>query len=267
MGFLNTEKSGQLKNMIHFVLTGWQNVLMTLLISSQSCSCSSRNRWEEESWWSNRRPSAPFKNLKSLIENEPVHIVQLSSAELNQSHLLSQLHSTTDTDQEVRGWIICDVLVWISITSRVPVLCQRSCLAFGEQLAWLSHPQQWNQQIANHHRVPAPAHSAGKKVWLSSCDLPLQVKPNSLTPSFIHPFETEKIISPTAVRLPFYCSLQVHHTFHVLLIKPGVTSDPAYWWPSCPLSQRDFGHGASGISIKMILNSSCNRSQNLDMGQ
>ena len=85
-----------------------------------------------------------------------------------------------------------------------------------------------NQRLADRHRSPAPTYQPGQKVWLSSRDLPLQVESHKLAPRYIGPFEVDKIINPTAIKLKLPSSLRVHPTFHVSLLKPVSSS------PLCP---------------------------------
>lgn len=66
------------------------------------------------------------------------------------------------------------------------------------------------QQRANRRHFPAPRYHPGRRVWLSSKDLPLQVDCRKLTQQFVGPFEVEQIVNPDAVQLRLPASMKVH---------------------------------------------------------
>ncbi|XP_024654489.2 uncharacterized protein LOC106675134 [Maylandia zebra] len=84
------------------------------------------------------------------------------------------------------------------------------------------------RRYADRRRKAAPAYARGQKVWLSARDIPLRTDSRKLAPRFIGPFEVERVVGRSAVRLKLPSSLRVHPTFHVSQVKPVVVS------PLCP---------------------------------
>lgn len=89
---------------------------------------------------------------------------------------------------------------------------------------------------ANCHRVPAPLYRVGQNVWLSSKDLPLQVKSKKLALRFFGSFEVDRVVKVAAVHLGLLASLKIHPTFpHFTQASSGVGIGPAIRLPSsCP---------------------------------
>lgn len=101
---------------------------------------------------------------------------------------------------------------------------QRARQVWHEVRAALCRTADRNQKLADRHRTPAPEYRPGQKVWLSARDLPLQTESKKLSPRYIGPYEIEKIINPTAIKLKLPDSLKVHPVFHVSLLKPFSSS-------------------------------------------
>ena len=80
------------------------------------------------------------------------------------------------------------------------------------------------QRAANRRRVPAPGYQPGQKVWLLARDLHLPTFSRKLAPRFVGPYEIEKVINPSALRLLLPPSLKVHSVFHVSQVKSVATS-------------------------------------------
>lgn len=58
-------------------------------------------------------------------------------------------------------------------------------------------------QLADKHRIPAPDYHPGQKVWLATCDLPIQVDSRKLAPRHIGTFAIVRIINPAVcLKLP-----------------------------------------------------------------
>uniref|UniRef100_A0A8D3C2Z4 Integrase catalytic domain-containing protein n=1 Tax=Scophthalmus maximus TaxID=52904 RepID=A0A8D3C2Z4_SCOMX len=88
-----------------------------------------------------------------------------------------------------------------------------------------------NKRLADQHRSPTPDNEPGQKVWLSSRDLLLQTESRKLAPRYIGPYEIDRAINPSVVRLRLPPALKVHPSFHVSLLKPVSTG------PLTPMTQ------------------------------
>ena len=84
---------------------------------------------------------------------------------------------------------------------------------------------------ADPKRKEAPAYAIGDAVMLSTRHLRLKRPSKKLGHKYIGPFEVEKVISPTAVRLTLPHAWRTHPTFHVSEIEPfeaGSRSPPDF---------------------------------------
>lgn len=111
----------------------------------------------------------------------------------------------------------------VSVPSVQANLC-RCCSAGKAARAALNCTAEQNQCLADQCRSPAPNYQPRQKVWLSSRALPLQVETSKLAPCYIGPFEIQRIINPSAVRLKLLDWLKIHSKFQVSLLKPVSTS-------------------------------------------
>ncbi|XP_026048930.1 uncharacterized protein LOC113036701 [Astatotilapia calliptera] len=107
------------------------------------------------------------------------------------------------------------------------------------------------RRYADRRRKAAPAYARGQKVWLSARDIPLRTDSRKLAPRFIGPFEVERVVGRSAVRLKLPSSLRVHPTFHVSQVKPVVVS-PLCPPPAAPPPARLIG-GHPAFTVRRIL--------------
>lgn len=63
-------------------------------------------------------------------------------------------------------------------------------------------------------RTPAPRHTPGQKVWLSTRDVPLRSVTGKLVPRFIGPYEVDTVIPPSTLKLKLPAAIKIRPTFH-----------------------------------------------------
>ncbi len=78
----------------------------------------------------------------------------------------------------------------------------------------------YNHHLADHHRIPSLIYQPGQKVWLSSKYIPLKTDSKKQYPRYLDPFEIDRVINPSAVRLKLPRAIRIHPSFHVSQIKP-----------------------------------------------
>ena len=79
-------------------------------------------------------------------------------------------------------------------------------------------------QSADTKRKDAPTYSIGDAVMLSTRNLRIKRPSRKLDHKFLGPFQIEKDISPTAVRLILPQRWKTHPSFHVSELEPFVSS-------------------------------------------
>ena len=82
--------------------------------------------------------------------------------------------------------------------------------------------QQQMAQYADPKRKEPPAYTVGDAVMLSRKNIKIKRPSKKLDHKFLGPFQIEKIISPTAVRLTLPQKWKTHPSFHVSEIEPFV---------------------------------------------
>ena len=83
-------------------------------------------------------------------------------------------------------------------------------------------------QNADSKRKESPTYAVGDAVMLSTKNLKLKRPSKKLGHKYIGPFEVEKVISPTAIRLTLPQAWRTHPTFHILELEPFISgSRPA----------------------------------------
>lgn len=76
------------------------------------------------------------------------------------------------------------------------------------------------KRFADAHRQNAPQYQVGDKVWLDASHLNTPRPSKKLDDRRYGPFEVERVISSTAIRLKLPPTWKVHPVFHVSLLRP-----------------------------------------------
>lgn len=129
----------------------------------------------------------------------------------------------------------------------------RCCKTFWDRAtSALNRTAELNRRWADRKRRPAPTLVAGQKVWLSTKDILLKSVSRKLSPRYIGPYEIERLVGSSAVRLRLPPSFRLHPTFHVSQVKP-VHSSPL-WPPAEPPPPRIIG-GHPAYTVRRIVDS------------
>lgn len=98
-------------------------------------------------------------------------------------------------------------------------------LVFPEQEVVVLSMHVWREVWAALVQTAARNQRLAEDVWLSSCDLPLQVVSQKLAPRYMGRFVREKVLNPSVMRLRLPASMNAHPVCHVSFLKP-VSSCP-----------------------------------------
>ncbi|KAI2647423.1 Transposon Tf2-11 polyprotein [Labeo rohita] len=120
-----------------------------------------------------------------------------------------------------------------------------------------------NKHFAEARRRTSPTYQPGDQVWLSTCDLRLQLPCRKLSPRYIGPFKIPRQINDVTFQLQLPPRYHIHPTFHVSLLKPffpSATKPPGAELEPPPPEVLD---QPSIYSVREILDS-CRRGGHLD---
>jgi transposase InsO family protein len=124
----------------------------------------------------------------------------------------------------------------------------------GTKLA-LEQTRERMRKYADQHRKEAPAYQVGDLVMLDGRNIRTRRPSRKLDHKLHGPFQVEKVISPTAVKLTLPRKWKIHNAFHVSLIEPFRAGTRAPPDTSRVLREADDVEGSEEYDIDEVMSS------------